>query len=168
MFQVKHINNFWRHFQTEISFVRKKLTKNHKKTIFWGFIPFDCLISSKIICFNAINIGRSFVKKKETQKNTLKNCNFGQSKNMMLGIFKKSRTSCFFWSKIFMLVGVFGFWRRHKLVTRTVSQLWCTNTSTNKTNILKIINFIISLFKKKIDTFEDIFRCIFFSLSKIY
>ena len=52
MFQVKGINNFWTHFQTEISLVRKKLTKKSwKKLIFWGFIQFDCLISSKIIFF---------------------------------------------------------------------------------------------------------------------
>ena len=40
MFQVKGINNFWRHFPTEISFVRKKLCpKKPKNTlkncIFW-------------------------------------------------------------------------------------------------------------------------------------
>ena len=39
MFQVKGINNFLRQFLTESSFVRKKLTKNHGKLIFGGFIP---------------------------------------------------------------------------------------------------------------------------------
>ena len=73
--------------------------------IFCDFIPFDCLISSKIICFNAFKIGRSFVK--ET-KNTLKNL-FFISKNKTLGALKKLRTSCFFLSNIFILVGVFGF-----------------------------------------------------------
>ena len=53
---------FGRHFLTEISIVRKKLTKNYEKFNLWGFIPFDCLISSKIICFNAVKIGCSFVK----------------------------------------------------------------------------------------------------------
>ena len=36
-----------------------------------GCIPFDCLISPKIFCFNALKIKLSFVKKKT--KNTLKN-----------------------------------------------------------------------------------------------
>ena len=38
--------------------------KSWKSWFFNDFIPFDCLISSKIICFNAVKIGRSFVKKK--------------------------------------------------------------------------------------------------------
>ena len=59
MFQV-----FEGSFEQKKSFVRKKLTKHHEK------VEFYCLISFKFICFNAVEIGRSFVEK--TNKNTLK------------------------------------------------------------------------------------------------
>ena len=95
MFQVKGINNFLRHFLTEIFFVRNKLTENHEKIDFWGFIPFDCLISSQIICFIAVKVERSFVKKPKHPKT------FFKSKNITLGVFLKSRMSCFFSSQNF-------------------------------------------------------------------
>ena len=38
MFQVKGINIFWRHFPTESSCVRKKLTKHHEKVDFFGVL----------------------------------------------------------------------------------------------------------------------------------
>ena len=46
-----------------------------KSWFFWGFIPFSCLISSQIICFSAVKVGRSFVRK---TKNTLNNWYFWQ------------------------------------------------------------------------------------------
>ena len=50
MFQVKGINNFQRHFPTDISFARKELTKTYENLILVGVLPFDCSISSKIFC----------------------------------------------------------------------------------------------------------------------
>ena len=37
MFKVRNINNFGRHFPTDISFVRKKLTKNNEENVFFWF-----------------------------------------------------------------------------------------------------------------------------------
>ena len=65
----KRYKSFLKTLSTKkISFVRKKLTKNLEKVDFWGVIPLDCLISPKIICFNALKIRLSFVKKKKKWK----------------------------------------------------------------------------------------------------
>ena len=63
------------YFKTKTTAKRQpKPTRGFGVLGFWGFIPFDCLISSKIICFNTVKIGRSFVTK---TKNTLKIGYFG-------------------------------------------------------------------------------------------
>ena len=93
MFQIKGINNFRRHFPTEFSLVSKKLKKNiMKKQFFVGFIPFDCLISSKIFCFNTLKIRLSFVKKPKAPSKTTffddsKTWFSGHSKNLGCDVF---------------------------------------------------------------------------------
>ena len=57
---------------------KEKYKKILKNLYFWGFIPFDCLISPKIFCFNAFNIRLSFIKK--PKKKTFKNSFFGNLK----------------------------------------------------------------------------------------
>ena len=69
MFRVKGKNNFWRHFSTEFFFVRKRPTNFFQEVYFLGFIPFHCLISYKVFCFNALKIRLSFIKKQNKLKN---------------------------------------------------------------------------------------------------
>ena len=99
--------------------------KNMKKLSFWGFIPFDCLISSKIICFNTVKIGRSFVKNNNNPKTPSKTVILDNLKTWRLAHSKNKGRHVFILSKKNHFSGCFCFfWRRHNLVTRTVSQLW--------------------------------------------
>ena len=134
MFQVKGIKNFWSHFPTEISFVRKELTKNHDKIDKGGFIPFYCLISS-----NAVKIGHSFVNKKS--KTPSKTVIFENLKTWRLEYSKNLGCHVFFVQN-FHFSGSFWFlWRRHNLVTRTLFQLWWF--------FLPLIKQIIQFFSSK-------------------
>ena len=70
--------------------------KSWKNLYFGGFIPFDCLNSSKIFCLNALKIRLSFVKK---TKNTLKNFFFANLKTWRLGHSKNLGRHVFFCQK---------------------------------------------------------------------
>ena len=108
-------------------FFKEETYKKLWKSRFMGFIPFDCLISSKIICLNEVKIGRSFVKKKP-KKQPHKTWRSAHSKNLGHHVF--------FLSKIVIIVGFFlsFFWQRQNLVMRTVSHLWWFLATSNETN----------------------------------
>ena len=104
-----------------------------KSRLLGGFIPFDCLISSKIFCFNALKIRLSFVKEKKKKKN---------SNTHILEIWKHDARvipkilDIFFCPKSLFKGMFLVFWQRQNLVTSTVFQLWQFLTTSNKKNRL--------------------------------
>ena len=101
-------------------------------------MPFDCLNSSKIICFNAVKQGCFFVKK-NTKKHS-KTVIFDNLKSWRLAYSKNLRRNLFFVQNFYFSRCFWFFWRRHNLVMRTPSQLWWF--------FLLLMKQIIQLFSK--------------------